>query len=104
VGAATDAVPGADITYTITYTNIMTSAAVGTGNSTLAATNLVITENGSTGSNNWGTTTTQIVGSATDSNSGTITGDAAASTVLTDTVASVAAGSNGTFVFKRKIK
>ncbi|MDT7541336.1 MAG: hypothetical protein QOE33_1240 [Acidobacteriota bacterium] len=104
VGAATDAVPGADITYTITYTNIMTSAAVGTGNSTVAASNLVITENGSTGSNNWGATTNQIVGSATDSNSGTITGDAAASTVLTDTVASVAAGSNGTFVFKRKIK
>jgi hypothetical protein len=104
VGNATDAVPGADITYTITYTNIMTSASVGTGNSTLAATNLVITEDGSSGSNNWGTTTTQIVGSASDSNSGTITGDAANSTVLTDTVASVAAGSNGTFVFKRKIK
>jgi hypothetical protein len=104
VGGATDAVPGADITYTITYTNIMTSAAVGTGNSTLAATNLVITEDGGAGSNNWGTTTTQIVGSATDSNSSPITGDAANSTVLTDTVASVAAGSNGTFVFKRKIK
>lgn len=104
VGNATDAVPGADIIYTITYNNIMTSAAVGSGNSTLAATNLVITENGSSGSNNWGTTTTQVVGSASDSNSGTITGDTAGSTVLTDTVASVAAGSSGTFTFKRKIK
>jgi hypothetical protein len=104
VGGATDAVPGADIIYTITYTNIMTSAAVGTGNSTLAASNLVITEDGSSGSNNWGATTNQVVGSATDSNSGTITGDTAGSTVLTDTVASLPAGSNGTFVFRRKIK
>jgi hypothetical protein len=104
VGAATDAVPGADLIYTITYNNIMTSAAVGSGNSTLAASNLVITENGSSGSNNWGATTNQVVGSATDSNSGTITGDTAGSTVLTDTVASLAAGSNGTFVFRRKIK
>ncbi|MDQ3907150.1 MAG: hypothetical protein M3268_02280, partial [Acidobacteriota bacterium] len=104
VGGATDAVPGADITYTITYTNIMTSASVGAGNSTLAASNVVITEDGSAGTNNWGTTTTQVVGSASDSTGGTITGDTANSTVLTDTVASLPAGSNGTFTFKRRIK
>jgi hypothetical protein len=104
VGNATDAVPGADITFTVTYTNIMTSASVGAGNSTLAASNVVITEDGGAGSNNWGATTTQVVGSAADSNSGTITGDSANSTVLTDTLASLPAGSSGTFTFKRKIK
>lgn len=102
VGGASDAVPGADIEYVITYTNIMTAASG--GNSSLAATNLVITEDGSAGSNNWGTTTTQIVGSASDTNGGTITGDVANSTVLTDTVGSLAAGANGTFRFKRRIR
>jgi hypothetical protein len=105
MGGAADAVPGADIEYVITYTNIMTSASVGTGNSTLAASNLVITEDGSAGSNNWGATTTHVVGSASDTNGGTITGDGVTtSTVLTDSVASLPAGSNGTFRFKRRIK
>jgi hypothetical protein len=105
VGGATDAVPGADITYTITYTNLMTSSAVGVGNSSLAASNLVITEDGASGGNNWGATTNEVVGSATDSNGGTITGDGVVtSTVLTDTITSLAAGANGTFTFKRKIK
>lgn len=102
VGAATDPVPGAYIVYTIAYQNI--SASGGTGNSTLTVSNLVITEDGNASPNNWGTTTTHNVGSATDTN-GTITGDSSAtSTVLTDTISTLAPGASGSFVFKRTIK
>jgi hypothetical protein len=104
VGGASDPVPGAEIEFVITYENVMTAVVAGSGNSSLTATNLVITEDGAAGSNNWATYTTQVVGSASDTNGGTITGDAAGSNVLTDTVASLAAGSNGTFRFKRLIK
>ena len=72
---------------------------------TLNASNLVITEDGTAGSNNWGTFTSHVVSSAADSRGGTITGDAAiTSTVLTDTVASLLAGQSGTFSFERLIK
>ncbi|HMF57854.1 MAG TPA: hypothetical protein VK619_16040 [Pyrinomonadaceae bacterium] len=101
VGGPTDAVPGAVITYTITYTNISSSG--GTNNVTLTASNIVITENGSTAPNNWATNTNHVVG-ATDTRGGTITGDVAASNVLTDTIASLAAGQSGVFTFKRQIK
>jgi hypothetical protein len=101
VGAATDPVPGAQITYTITYSNVSSSG--GTGNSTLTATNLVITENGTAAPNNWGTFTDHVVG-ATDTLSGVITGDALLSNVLTDTVPSVSPGASGVFTFKRLIK
>ncbi|MEA2173083.1 MAG: hypothetical protein QOD00_675 [Blastocatellia bacterium] len=101
VGAATDAVPGAVITFAITYQNVTTSA--GTGNVNLTATNIVITENGSTAPNNWATYTDHVVG-ATDTRGGTITGDALGSTVLTDTVASLGPGLSGVFSFKRQIK
>ncbi len=102
VGGATDPVPGAVIEYVITYANVMTTG--GTNNVTLAATNLVITENGTAAPNNWGTTTDQLVGSASDTRGGTITGDAAASSSLTDTVASLPAGQSGVFRFRRTIK
>jgi hypothetical protein len=101
VGAATDAVPGAEITYTITYTNIATTG--GTNNSTLTANNLVITENGSLAPNDWAATTDHVVG-ATDSRRGAIAGDSLGSSVLTDTLATLAAGQSGTFTFKRRIK
>ncbi|MFV0389742.1 MAG: beta strand repeat-containing protein [Pyrinomonadaceae bacterium] len=101
VGAATDAVPGAEVKYEIKYENIATTG--GTGNATLTVNNLVITEDGTAGSNNWGTYTSQKVGSASDTNSGTITGDSAGSTSLTDTISTVAAGSSGTFSFVRVI-
>lgn len=104
VGAATDPVPGAVITYSIVYKNIAaTPAAGGSGNVTLTASNIVITENGSTGTNNWAATTNQVVGSASDPN-GTLTGDTAGSTVLSDTIASLSAQQQGTFTFKRQIK
>jgi hypothetical protein len=103
VGGATDAVPGAVITYTITYTNIASTG--GTNNSTLTANNLVITEDGSAAPNNWGANTDHVINQATDSRGGTITGDSAAtSTVLTDTIATLSAGQSGTFTFKRQIK
>ncbi len=103
VGGATDAVPGAVIKYTITYTNV--SEDPGTGGSVgLTATSLVITENGNVAPNNWGSTTDQVVGSAADSNGGTITGDSAGSSVLTDTIASLAPQASGTFTFERTIK
>ena len=102
VGGATDAVPGAVIEYSITYTNISSSG--GTNNATLTVSSLVITENGNNAPNNWGTTTDQVVGSASDTLGGTITGDAAASTVLTDSVATLAPGQSGIFKFRRTIK
>jgi hypothetical protein len=101
-GAATDPVPGADVEYTITYTNITSTG--GAGSVGLTATSIVITENGNAAPNDWGTKTDQVVGSATDSNSGTITGDAAGSTSLTDTVPTLAPGASGTFKFRRRIK
>ena len=101
VGGATDAVPGAEIVYTITYTNIASTG--GTNNSTLTTSNLVITEDGNAAPNNWGTTTDHVVG-ATDSRGGAIAGDAANSVLLTDTIATLPAGQSGTFTFKRRIK
>ncbi len=102
-GAATDPVPGAVITFSIAYVNVATSG--GTNCVTLNANNLVITEDGTAGSNNWGTYTTHVISSATDSRGGTITGNAdASSALLTDTVASLLAGQSGTFSFQRLIK
>lgn len=105
--ATTDAVPGAIIEYTIAYQNIATTG--GTGNSTLTVSNLVITENGASAPNNWASYTDQVVGSAVDTRGGVattsgITGDAASSNVLTDTIASLAAQASGTFKFRRTIR
>jgi hypothetical protein len=101
------AIPGNHIEFVVTYENIMTAVVAGSGNSSLSAENLTITENGGTGGNNWATFTTQVVGSASDvnngPNAGQIAGDAAASNVLTDTVSSLPAGASGTFRFKRRI-
>ncbi|MCA1614085.1 MAG: hypothetical protein LC800_08025, partial [Acidobacteria bacterium] len=107
VGGATDAVPGAQIEFVVAYTNVMTAVAAGSGNSSLTASNIVITEDGAAGANNWATYTTQVVGSASDVNTtgtpGSITGDSAGSNVLTDTIASLPAGGSGTFRFRRVI-
>ena len=102
VGAATDAVPGAVINYTIAYTNVSSSG--GSGSVGLTATNLVITEDGNAAPNNWGTFTDQMVGSGGDSGSGVIAGDVLGSNLLTDTIASVTPGASGTFTFSRTIK
>jgi hypothetical protein len=102
VGGATAAVPGATIEYVVTYSNV--TATAGTGNADLTATNVIIAEDGNAAPNSWGNTTTHVPGSASDTRGGTITGDLAGSTFLTDTVPSLAPGQSGVFRFKRTIK
>jgi hypothetical protein len=99
VGGATDPVPGAVITYNITYTNVSTSN--GDANCVkLTASNVVITEDGLAGTNNWGTYTTNS-GTPSDSGSGVVV--TVSATKYTDTIASLAAGASGVFTFKRSI-
>jgi hypothetical protein len=95
------AIPGSEIEFAITYTNI--SNAEGTGNSLLIATNVVISENGNVAPNNWGTTTEHIVG-ASDTLGGYIVGDTEGSTSLTDIVTTLGAGQSGVFKFRRRVK
>ncbi len=102
------------IEYRITYSNISSSG--GTNNALLPANNLVITENGSAGSNTWGTTTldpqylTKTIGSAIDT-FGTVgsivvtTGGSPVNiTEYKSTVTTVAPGVTGFFTFQRQIK
>ncbi|HZH90464.1 MAG TPA: hypothetical protein VEX70_07545 [Pyrinomonadaceae bacterium] len=103
-------VPGATIVYQITYTNIMSVPAAGSNSSALTATNLVITEDGSAGGNNWATYTTQVTAPAPSVSSagGTVTdgaGNPVTSTtnVLRGNVPSLAPGDTGTFSFRRLI-
>ena len=99
VGAATDPVPGAVITYNITYTNVSTSN--GDANCVkLTASNVVITEDGLAGTNNWGTYSTNS-GSPSDSGSGTVV--TVSATKYTDTIASLGPGVSAVFTFKRSI-
>jgi len=99
VGGATDPVPGAVITYDITYTNVSTSN--GDANCVkLTASNLVITEDGLAAPNNWGTYTTNN-GSPSDSGSGVVV--TVSGTKYTDTIASLAPGASAVFTFKRSI-
>jgi hypothetical protein len=102
VGGLTDPVPGATITFAITYTNVSSSG--GTNNVTLTATNIVITEDGAALPNNWATYTDHVPASASDTLGGTIVGDVALSNLLTDTIASLNAGQSGVFTFSRLIK
>jgi hypothetical protein len=99
VGGASDPVPGAVITMTITYTNISTSN--GDANCVkLTASSVVITEDGLAAPNNWGTYTTNS-GSPSDSGSGTVV--TVSATKYTDTIASLAPGASAVFTFKRSI-
>jgi hypothetical protein len=99
VGGATDPVPGAVITYNITYTNV--SSSNGDANCLkLTASNVVITEDGLAGTNNWGTYTTNS-GSPSDSGSGAVV--TVSATKYTDTIASLAPGASAVFTFKRSI-
>lgn len=108
VGGATDAVPGAVITYTVQYTNVSEAGTV-SGSVGLTANNLVITENGTAGTNNWGTFTTRVVGqefdysgaSGTTAGSGTVA--VVSATSYTDTIATLAPQAVGRFVFSRTI-
>jgi hypothetical protein len=99
VGGATDPVPGAVITFTITYTNVSTSN--GDANCVkLTANNLIITEDGLAAPSTWGTSTTSS-GTASDSASGSVVTVNAAK--YTDTISSLAPGASGVFTFMRKI-
>ena len=99
VGAATDPVPGAVITYNITYTNV--SSSNGDANCVkLTATNVVITEDGLAVPNNWGTYTANS-GSPGDSGSGAVV--TVSATKYTDTIASLGPGAFAVFTFKRSI-
>lgn len=99
VGGATDAVPGAVITYNITYQNISTS----NGDAScvkLTAQNVVITEDGLAAPNNWGSFTTHT-GTPSDTGSGVVV--IVNATTYTDTVASLAPGVSAVFSFQRSI-
>jgi len=99
VGGATDPVPGAVITYNVTYTNV--SSSNGDANCVkLTASSLVITEDGLAAPNNWGTYTANS-GSPSDSGSGTVV--TVSATKYTDTIASLAPGASAVFTFKRSI-
>lgn len=86
--------PGDTITYTISFSNI---------SSTLTASGLVITENGTAAPNNWGTLTTAVGAPAVTGVSGATVSYNAGSTVLTSSSMTLAPGSSGTLTFQRKI-
>lgn len=120
--------PGNIIEYRITYRNI-SEAQAGTGNILLRADKVVITEDGTTGGNNWALDndsdgkidTSNIVGSAKDSGAATINFyngnpatnssiDQTGTTVNTDVTkyvdtvtGNVAPGESRTFTFQRKV-
>jgi hypothetical protein len=109
VGGPTDVVPGADLVYTITYSNVSVGGG-GVGCVDLVASNVVISEDGDSGGNNWAANTTQVTSPApSDSNGGTITdGDTngavtAATTFLRDAAGTVNPGVTRAFVFRRRI-
>jgi hypothetical protein len=109
VGGATDAVPGADIEYVVTYSNVSSSG--GTGNVPLTASNIQIHEDGSAAPNTWAATTTQVTSPAPSVSTagGTVVDNATNATVTPATtylradVPTLAPGANGTFTFRRKI-
>jgi hypothetical protein len=109
IGGASDPVPGADIEYTVTYSNVSVGGG-GAGCVDLVASSVVISENGAAAPNNWAATTTQVLSPApADSNSGTITDGntngavTAATTFLKDAAGTVNPGASKTFVFRRRI-
>lgn len=98
VGGPTDPVPGADISFAVTYTNVTTST--GSGNANLTSTNLVITEDGNAAPNNWGTRTTHVSHSDPNPNA---TVAHPSPPVYTDTITTLGAGGSGTFTVVRRI-
>ncbi|WP_017317034.1 DUF7925 domain-containing protein [Mastigocladopsis repens] len=117
---AKKAAPGNIIEYRITYTNVSEAPGTGTGNVTLNARNIVITEDGTVGSNNWAKDTnndgkldtSNVPTTAKDSGAATIrffngtatAGDDATVTKYEDAVTGeVAPGENRTFGFQRQV-
>jgi hypothetical protein len=107
-------IPGATIIYEINFSNVMTVPDAGSNSSSLTATNIVITEDGGAGSNNWATYTTQVIvpmpsvvdgsnnpfGTVTDGSGNPVT---ALTNVLKGNVPTLASGQNGKFTFRRLI-
>ena len=112
-GAAKTPAPGNIILYQITYSNISTPAS-GTGNVILNANNIVITEDGAAGTNNWATTTFNVANTAADATAGAVitffNGAAATTTAdvnvtrYLDSIPTLAPGANGTFTFQRVVR
>lgn len=101
VGGAADAVPGAEVEFIITYSNI--SSMNGVDCALLTAYNLVISADGRKPPNNWGVTTDHIVG-ASDNRGGLIVGDRSNSQSLANMVMRLDAGESGIFRFRRMIR
>lgn len=106
-----DPVPGADIEYTITYRNISLTGGDAT-NGNLTARNIRIVEDGDDGTNTWGATTDYVGTPAPTDSIGGITAVVydPADLRYTDTIYPTSGGgglapqTQGTFVFRRKIK
>ena len=101
VGGPSDAVPGAQVEFIITYSNI--SSMNGVDCALLIAYNLVISADGRKTPNNWGVTTDHIVG-ASDNRGGLIVGDRPNSQSLANVVMRLEAGESGVFRFRRMIR
>ena len=101
VGGPADTVPGAQVEFSITYSNI--SSTNGVDCALLTAYNLVISADGRKPPNNWGVTTDHIVG-ATDDRGGYIIGDRPNSQSLTNLIARLKPGESGVFRFGRMIR
>ena len=100
-GGPNDPVSGAELEFTINYSNV--SSADGKGSSLLTAHNLVISEDGKAWPNNWAATTDHVTG-ASDTQAGIIIGDRDGSSSLSDIITTLEAGQSGVFKFKRRIK
>jgi hypothetical protein len=120
--ATANIVPGNIIEYRITYTNISLPPGSGSGSQTLSAANVVITEDGIAGSNNWAEDqnndavidTQNVVGTTTRTN-GTVTfaptGDVRGTTAATDVTryennlgaTTIVPAGTGTFTFQRQV-
>jgi hypothetical protein len=106
------AAPGQYIEYQIKYENLSSSG--GSNNINLEAGKLKIKEDGLTGGNTWGNTTTHDQNSASDTKGGTINYSPAGTNNTNTTVTGyevdmgttikIAPGDNGTFKFIRKVK
>jgi hypothetical protein len=109
IGGATDPVPGAVIEYTITYTNVSSSA--GSNNGLLNATSVTITDLG-TGGNNWTANANYVAGSASSQlvtpvatpNYGSISVSGSPVDSVAVTLPGLQAGVSGTFKFRVTIK
>ena len=108
--------PGEFIEYQIEYQNISTPAGSGSGNVLLNANNFVITENGSAGTNTWGSNTNHVQSTVVTQGTVEYTDEIAPNTVSADpvdgtrvdeyenTVGTVSPGNSGSLIFRREVQ